>query len=73
MFNHEPERFRESEDRVRRFASGIRQVLNRKKRTVNVIVSVDEEQLHAGNVAERPRLFTVFSKELSGFVSSFSA
>jgi hypothetical protein len=55
MFEHEPERFRESKDRVSRLAAGIRKVLDRKKGAVNVVVSVDEEQLHAGNLAREQR------------------
>jgi hypothetical protein len=58
MFDHEPERFRESENRVGRFAPGIRKVLDREKRPVNVVMPVDEEQLHATNVA-RARWFPI--------------
>jgi hypothetical protein len=55
MFDHEPKRFREPEDCVGRFASRIGEVLDREKRAVNVVMSVDEEQLHVNNLArERP-------------------
>ena len=47
MFDHEPQRFREPEDRVRRFAPRIGKILDREKRPVNVVMPVDEEQLHA--------------------------
>ena len=52
MLNHEPQRFRETEDRVCRFATGIRQIQNRKVRAVNVVVAIDQEQFHAGKLAE---------------------
>src|ERR1700674_5089766 len=52
MFDHEPERFRESKDRVGRFAPGIREVLDREKRAVNVVVAVDQKQLHGGKVTK---------------------
>jgi hypothetical protein len=52
MFDHEPERFREPEDRVRRFAPGIRKVLDREKRPVNVVMPVDQEQLHVRKVTK---------------------
>jgi hypothetical protein len=55
MFDHEPERFREPEDRVGRFAPGVRKILDREKRPVNVVMPVDEEQLHAFTVAEGRR------------------
>jgi hypothetical protein len=55
MFDHEPERFGEPENCVRRFAPGVRQVLDREKRPVNVVVTVDEEQLHASKVAKEWR------------------
>jgi hypothetical protein len=55
MFEHEPERFRESKDRVSRLAAGIRKVLDREKGAVNVVVSVDQKQLHAGKVAREQR------------------
>ena len=45
-FNIKPERFRETENRIRGFAFRIREVRNREERTVNIIVSVDQKQLH---------------------------
>jgi hypothetical protein len=58
MFDHEPERFGEPEDRIRRLTPGIRQVLDREKRPVNVIVTVDQEQLHVRKVTKEPRFPT---------------
>jgi aromatic ring-opening dioxygenase LigB subunit len=61
MLEHEAERFRESENRVGRFAARIREVLNRKEGTVNVVVSVDQKQLHADNVARGAAVSKDFS------------
>src|SRR5437879_10946800 len=52
MFDHQAQGFCKSEDRVRRFAARIRQILNREKRARNVVMTVDEQQLHRITVAE---------------------
>jgi hypothetical protein len=52
MFEHQPERFRESEDGVGRFAAGIGKILDREKGAVNVVMPVDQKQLHVGNLAK---------------------
>src|SRR6266487_3052314 len=52
MFDHQAQGFCKSEDRVRRFAAGIRQILDREKRAINVVMTVDEQQLHTITVTE---------------------
>jgi len=59
MFDHEPERFREPENGVCRFAPGIGEVLDREKGSVNVVMPVDQKQLHFVNVTEQ-RPFPIF-------------
>ena len=44
MFQHEPERFGESENCVGRFAAGIREMQNREIRAVNVVVTIDQQE-----------------------------
>jgi hypothetical protein len=60
MFHHEAKGFGEAEDRVRRFATGIREIRDREKGTVNVVVTVDEKQLHPGKVAESSKIIMIF-------------
>src|SRR6266487_5645435 len=63
MFDHQAQGFCKSEDRVRRFAAGIRQILDREERAINVVMTVDEQQPHtiivaeAGNVAQPSRFY----------------
>jgi hypothetical protein len=59
MFEHEPKRFGESEDRVRRFAARIRKILNGKEGAVNVVMPVDQKQLHLRKVVNEPRFPTI--------------
>ena len=46
MFDHEPQCFGETKNGVGRFAFGIGQVRDGEERAINVIVAVDEKQLH---------------------------
>ena len=46
IFQHAPDRFGESVDRIGRFAAGIGKILDREKRSVNVVMSVDQKELH---------------------------
>ena len=60
MFEHEPERFGETKNRVGRFALGIREMEDREIGAVNVVVTVNQEKLHAATYpkpATRPRIF----------------
>ena len=73
MFHHQAQRFGESEDCVGWFATGIREILDRKKGAIHVIMPVDQKQLHAKTVAEsgmvaqpsRLRLFVFASGTLA--------
>jgi hypothetical protein len=47
MFEHEAERFRETENGVGRFALRVGEMEDREIGAVNVVVTVNEEQLHA--------------------------
>jgi hypothetical protein len=49
MFDHQAHRFCKPEDRVRRFTAGIRQILDREKRAIDVVMTVDQKQLHLKN------------------------
>jgi hypothetical protein len=60
VLDHEPERFGETEDGVGGLAPGILQVLDREKRPVNVVMPVDQEQLHVRNLAESPNIIMIF-------------
>src|SRR5262249_35258385 len=46
MFHHQPQRFRKAENRVGRFAAGIREIRDSEKRAVNVVMTVDKQQSH---------------------------
>jgi hypothetical protein len=46
MFNHQPQGFCETENRVGRFALGIREVGDSEKRAINVIVTIDKQEFH---------------------------
>src|SRR5437762_10489985 len=50
MVNREPQCFSKPEIRFRRFSPGIGEVLDRENRSVNVVMPVDQKQLHAGNI-----------------------
>src|SRR6202040_2498902 len=46
MFHHQPQRFREPENRIGWFAPRVRQILDGKKRAINVVMTVNQKQLH---------------------------
>src|SRR6266513_5964152 len=46
MFQHKPQRFRKAENGVGRFASGIGEIRNGEKRSVNVVMTIDKQQFH---------------------------
>src|SRR4029450_12304259 len=46
MFDHQPQRLRETEDGIGRFTLGIREIRDSEKRAINVIVTVDKQEFH---------------------------
>ena len=46
MFQHQPQRFGETKNGIGRFAPGIREIRDGKKRPVDVIMTVNEQQSH---------------------------
>src|SRR5437764_2512759 len=46
MFQHQPQRFGETENRIGWFAARVAQVRDREKRAINVIMPVDQKQFH---------------------------
>src|SRR6266513_332159 len=46
MFDHQPQRLRETENGIGRFTLGIREIRDSEKRAINVIVTVDKQEFH---------------------------
>src|SRR5881392_4398469 len=46
MLQHQPQSFGKTENGVRRFAAGIRQIRDREERAVDVAMAVNEQQFH---------------------------
>src|SRR5205823_14233376 len=44
MFDHQPQRLRETENGIGRFTLGIREIRDSEKRAINVIVTVDKQE-----------------------------
>jgi hypothetical protein len=46
VFDHQAKGLGETEDRIRRFTARVREVLDREKRAVNIIVAINQQELH---------------------------